>query len=252
MRSSGEVLSSRFVPDTGEVIRVQFASLPPDRLRRGFDSTQELFCLDDAQAKQVVSRDQSRLQRVLNFVQRRSTLSVLQEIYGQATPSIAHLAQRVRFDHQALLLASDPSLVSYWLFDAGFRTGTLIGSVNVVQRLQVRHHHPCPVAILRTKVHTLASDVRQIELFFPSPEPGRWTFAVVDEEQTQEHEAHTAVTLHPNADYRHVLSRLLDNGLVLDGQQTINPAEHSSTQYLHHPLTHRRLELIHYFNSQTS
>jgi len=205
------------------------------------------------QAKAIATTDQQRLTNILESLKTQTTLSTLTQILPNLPSGDLHqIASELRFDHQALLLASDPILVYSWLKQAGFSQGTVIPSVNVAKRLEKRYQSPCPVAILRTGFTIPDPDqrspsvFRQIELFLPVPQPGSWSQDIVLNEQNQENELHTAFIVTGHSQYQSILSKLQHLGLVLDGAQTVNPVENSSTQYLKNPHSGQRFELIKY------
>jgi hypothetical protein len=195
--------------------------------------------------RKIMTNDSRRLSESIKTTKTQTTLDVLETVIDSRNIDLSRLADNLNYDHKALLLITDPEIISHWLFTEGLREGTVVPSVNVAKRLEKRYGVPCPVAIWRTCIDSPVGH-RQIELFLPSPESEKWNVEIVTKEQNTENEAHTAFTVKVNANYTNIVVDFLKIGLSLDGEMTINKVENSSTQYFINPQNAKRVELINY------
>lgn len=236
-----------------EKVTIEFKQLEIAKVPEALSKMASDFDIKDPKnVFDIVKKDKDRLNEALKSIKSANTQASLESIFGKKSKEISTLANKVKYDHEALLLVSDPDIVSSWLSESGFKEGPCVPSVNVVLRLQQRWGVASPVAIWRAGTEIADPDLksktvyRQVELFLPSPQPKAWNENIIYSEQTKNHESHTAFTTRGEAKYEDVVNDFIRIGMSLDGDMTINFVENSSTQYFRNNRTNARLELIRY------
>jgi hypothetical protein len=215
-------------------------------MRTGFKAGSPL-----EEAKAIALKDRERLNRALNVIKTETTAEALRRAFGgRSSEQVQQTVRKVRYDHGAILLATEPSLVDYWLAQEQFGSASLFPSSIVARRLEKRYGVPSPTTILRANITIPDPDrrsetvKRQVEVFLPAAAAQTWDRRALEAEQTHNYESHTAFVVHEGFTLKEVRADFLINGLQPDGGGT-NTVENSTTLYF---INERgeRFELIQY------